>query len=636
MSSPSTPEQLIHSNQADDTRKVVLALQRSGREPAGRLASYRTRVISMIAARVAAVLDGRVGWDRLPRPLALVTLGGLRVALREKNLHDTSSLPATNQPPLKAPSPHHLTSRTVDGSYNDLDEPAVGMAGSRFGRNILLDKIVPATESEVMSPNPREVSRALLTRHEFLPATTVNSLAAAWLQFMVKDWFSHGTSPKDNPWVVPLAADDPWPERPMRIMRTPDDPTRPKNVDGIPQTYVNVNSHWWDGSQIYGVNADEQKFVRTGVDGKLRVLDNGLLPLPTDPALDPSRVPGFWLGLEMMRTLFTHEHNAICDRLCDAYPVWGDEEIFQRARLVNAALLAKIHTVEWTPAVFGHPTINTALRTNWFGLAGEQVRRAFGRISNNEVISGIPGGATNNSGVPFSLTEEFVAVYRMHPLIRDEWKFRSASNDATLQDCMFRDIAGPAAVELMKRISMTDLLYSFGTLHPGVVTLHNYPQFLQEYERPDGHLQDLGATDILRTRELGVPRYNEFRRLLRLKPAKDFDALTSNPEWASEISRVYNGDIEQVDLVIGLYAERLPAGFASSDTGFRIFILMASRRLNADRFFTDYYTPACYSQIGLDWIDNNNMASVLLRHYPQLRPSMASVSNAFKPWAYIN
>jgi hypothetical protein len=63
---------------------------------------------------------------------------------------------------------------------------------------------------------------------------------------------------------------------------------------------------------------------------------------------------------------------------------------------------------------------------------------------------------------------------------------------------------------------------------------------------------------------------------------------------------------------------------------------MASRRLNADRFFTDYYTPACYSQIGLDWIDNNNMASVLLRHYPQLRPSMASVSNAFKPWAHIN
>ena len=37
---------------------------------------------------------------------------------------------------------------------------------------------------------------------------------------MIRDWFSHGTSPKENPWVVDLAADDPWPERPMQIMRT--------------------------------------------------------------------------------------------------------------------------------------------------------------------------------------------------------------------------------------------------------------------------------------------------------------------------------------------------------------------------------------------------------------------------------
>lgn len=593
---------------------------------------YRKTPITTIVAAVSAVVDRWVGWDKLPTPLGLLTLFGLRATLRQRNLYDTSSLAATNRPPLKAPSPSDRTGRTTDGSYNDLDNPTVGMAGSRFWRNIPLDKMVPATESEVLYPNPREISRALFTRTEFLPATTVNSLAASWLQFVVKDWFNHGTSPKENPWVVPLADDDSWPERPMRIMRTPDDPTRPKNADGMPQTHINVSTHWWDGSQVYGVNAVEQKFLRTGVDGKLHVLDNGLLPLPTDPALDPSRVPGFWLGIEMLRTLFTREHNAICDRLRQAYPEWDDEEIFQRARLVNAALLAKIHTIEWTPAVFGHPTINAALRINWFGIAGEQVRRTFGRISDNEAISGIPGSKTDDSGVPYAITEEFVAVYRMHPLIRDEWKFRSASDDSTLRDCKFRDIAGPAALEVMKQISMTDLFYSFGTLHPGVVTLHNYPRFLQEYERPDGHLQDLCATDILRTRELGVPRYNEFRRLLRLAPAKDFHALTPNPEWAKEISRVYNGDIEQVDLLVGLYAERLPAGFASSDTGFRIFILMANRRLNADRFFTDYYTPAAYSQIGLDWIDDNNLASVLLRHYPQLRPSMASITNAFKPW----
>jgi Animal haem peroxidase len=40
---------------------------------------------------------------------------------------------------------------------------------------------------------------------------------------------------------------------------------------------------------------------------------------------------------------------------------------------------------------------------------------------------------------------------------------------------------------------------------------------------------DVAATDILGIRELGVPRYNEFRRLLRLAPAKDFESLTDNP-----------------------------------------------------------------------------------------------------------
>ena len=95
---------------------------------------------------------------------------------------------------------------------------------------------------------------------------------------------------------------------------------------------------------------------------------------------------------------------------------------------------------------------------------------------------------------------------------------------------------------------------------------------------------------------------------------------------------MYDNDIEQVDLTIGMFAEPLPAGFAFSDTAFRIFILMASRRLNSDRFFTTDYTPQVYTQVGLDWINNNDMSSVLLRHYPHLRPALRSVKNAFAPW----
>jgi hypothetical protein len=185
----------------------------------------------------------------------------------------------------------------------------------------------------------------------------------------------------------------------------------------------------------------------------------------------------------------------------------------------------------------------------------------------------------------------------------------------------------------MAKVSQPDLLYSFGTMHPGLVTLHNFPRDLQTFQRPDGKLMDLGAVDILRSRELGVPRYNQFRRLLHLEPAASFDDLTDNPVWAEEIRRVYQGDIEAVDLSVGMFAEPKPKGFAFSDTAFRIFALMASRRLNSDRFFTRDYTPQVYTQAGLDWIDDNTMLTVLQRHHPELTPAMRTVTNAFQPWS---
>ena len=151
----------------------------------------------------------------------------------------------------------------------------------------------------------------------------------------------------------------------MRIMRVMDDPTRPASAAGQPPTFVNTSSHWWDASQIYGQSLDYQKFVRAGHDGKLRVEPDGSLPLPpgkTDG--NPTEEPGFWIGLAMLQTLFTYEHNAVCDMLRGNYPTWNDEEVFQRARLIIAALIAKIHTVEWTPAVISHPTTVANIRAN--------------------------------------------------------------------------------------------------------------------------------------------------------------------------------------------------------------------------------------------------------------------------------
>ena len=593
---------------------------------------YRGSLPWRVFCAVSASFDRRWGWSRLPKPLALAVLVGLRTTLRRQNLHDTNDLPSANGPTPPDPHDQHRTQRTSDGSWNDMARPQTGMAGARFGRNVPLGSVTAITPADVLTPSPRAVSRRLMTRQQLDAADGVNSLVAAWLQFMIHDWFSHGESPQDDPWVVELADDDDWHERPMTILRTRDDPTRADGGRAAPRTSVNVLTHWWDGSSIYGNSSAETAARRSFFDGKLTLEADGSVPRPSDPAKDPAQVPGFWLGLGLLVTLFTHEHNAICDRLKAASPTSEDEQLFQRARLVNAALLAKIHTVEWTPAVISHPTAVAGLRANWWGLAGERVSRLFGRISGHEEVSGIPGSHADHYGIPYSLTEEFAAVYRMHPLLRDDWSLRAVADDTTLRECTFRDISGPPGADVLRDLDTDDLLYSFGTQPPGLVSLHNYPRFLQEYERPDGRIVDLAATDIVRTREMGVPRYNEFRRLLHLNAFPSIDALTDNPAWAREISDVYDGDVEKVDLSVGLFAERRPKGFAFSDTAFRIFVLMASRRLNSDRFLTDQYTSAVYTQAGLDWVADSTLADVLRRHHPRLEPALSGLANAFAAW----
>jgi hypothetical protein len=480
-----------------------------------------------------------------------------------------------------------------------------------------------------MEPNPRLVSRELLTRNEFQPATTLNLLAGAWIQFEVHDWFSHGKNEAQDPWVVPLDDDDPWPEHPMQIPRTREDPSPEL---GEAPTFVTDDTHWWDGSQIYGRDPEFAHALRSGEHGKLRLDEHGLPPVELEAHVDLSGVAGnFWVGLGLLHSLFMREHNAVCDHLHATHPELGDDELYDKARLVVAALMAKIHTVDWTPAIIAHPTTVVALRTNWWGLEGERLDKRLGRVTSNEVIRGIPGSPTNHHGVPYSLTEEFVAVYRMHPLIPDEFSFRSLADDRVLQERTLPEIGALHVRERFQEMSVLDMLYSFGTSHPGAITLHNYPRFLQHFDRADGTLVDLAAIDVLRVRERGVPRYNQFRRLLHLKPFETFEEMADTPEHADELRRIY-GDVERVDTMIGMYAERKPKGFGFSDTAFRIFILMASRRLESDRFFTRDYRPEVYTQEGLDWVENNSMRTLLLRHFPELAPALQGVSNPFAPW----
>ena len=53
------------------------------------------------------------------------------------------------------------------------------------------------------------MSQRLLARTEFKPATTLNLLAAAWIQFQVHDWFDHGDNESERPFAIPLESGRP-------------------------------------------------------------------------------------------------------------------------------------------------------------------------------------------------------------------------------------------------------------------------------------------------------------------------------------------------------------------------------------------------------------------------------------------
>ena len=569
-------------------------------------------------------------WYRQPLPLALGSLVQMRDDLRARNLYDTEEPPFPKRGPNDPLPPDVAQARTADGTYNDLNYPAMGSAGARFGRNFPLDFVHP-DKANLMNPSPREVSVKLLARGEFQPAGFLNLLTATWIQFMVHDWFAHRQS-QTAKHLIPLSADDPWPERPMSVPQSEVSPAPDRSTH--PPAFINDNTHWWDASQLYGSGAQAAAKLRTGIDGKLKIGADGKMLV--DPATG-EELTGFedngWVGLSMLHGLFVAEHNAICDMLKRRYPDWDDATLYGKARLVNVALIAKIHTVEWTPAILPNPITRKAMHTNWYGLAGDELQEAFAFLNQSEVLGGIPGSPTEHHSAPYSLTEEFVSVYRLHSLVPDQFTIRSVETGEVVAEYQLPEIFGRRGREEMHKLSLADLFYSFGIAHPGAVRLHNFPNQLRALRKDDGTNLDLAAIDILRDRERGVPRYNQFRRLLRKEPVGSFEELTGGDQaLAAELRSVYGSDLEKVDVMVGLHAEPLPEGFGFSETAFRIFVLMASRRLKSDRFFTADYTDAMYTPEGMAWIRANGMFDVIRRHVPGTAAAFEGVENPFAPW----
>ncbi|TYB61362.1 catalase [Nonomuraea sp. PA05] len=594
----------------------------------------RNLVVGALLRGTFGVVNRHIPWHRLPTWIGLLNVATIRQVLRRDNLIDTEVRrgPPQTHPVPTPPDDSLLVRRTYDGTCNDLSAPAMGALGAPFGRNL-----PPVYRPDLFDePNPVVVSRELLHRDTFLPARSLNVIAAAWIQFQVHDWVDHKRCPPGAASVeVPLPYGMTWtntpggaPESVMRFAENED--LRPAGGTGPPILSANAASHWWDGSEVYGGDESVARSLREPDGGaSLRLEDGHLVPGPDGIPITGFR-DNWWLGLSVMHTLFAREHNAVCRALREEYPGMAEEAVYHTARLVVSALIAKIHTVEWTPAILATELIDIGLKANWQGPPKSWLTHLGLWLADAHALTGIPGTLPDHHGAPYSLTEDFVTVYRMHPLIPDDYQLADHRSGRPLETLGFAGVQGAATEPVMRRTGLANSLYSLGIAHPGAITLRNFPRALQAFER-DGEIIDLSVVDLVRTRRRAVPRYNDFRAGLHRPRLRRFEDLTTDPDLLARLRDVYRS-VDDIDTMVGLFAENPPERFGFSDTAFRIFILMASRRLQSDRFLTVDFRPEIYTPLGMDWIARNGMTSVILRHCPELAAVLPRTTSAFAPW----
>ena len=107
--------------------------------------------------------------------------------------------------------------------------------------------------------------------------------------------------------------------------------------------------------------------------------------------------------------------------------------------------------------------------------------------------------------------------------------------------------------------------------------------------------------------------------------------------WSRPAAKAFpKGGYEKGKVEQGRYGPiypRSPTCYGFGETLFQVFTVMATRRLQADRFFTNDFRAEVYTPEGMAWIADTSMKGILLRHYPELASTgLGGVANAFYPW----
>ncbi len=460
--------------------------------------------------------------------------------------------------------------RTIDGSNNHATLSQLGAAGTPLIRRNYLPAYANAFGamiSDAQRVGARTISNTLMAQSASIPNNRgLSNYISAWGQFLDHDidlsTTSNGAATNGSaPIVTP--AGDPLGPGPISF-------TRSNFVIIGHREQVNEVTTYIDASQVYGSDAARAAALRTngGTGAKLRTSANNLLPYNTAGLANQNNGPTpasqlFLAGdiranenllLTSLQTVFVREHNRLVDKIAVQQPALNAEQQYQLARKIVGAEIAAITYKEFLPALMGSsaPTVagykydqgEEATITNSFAhaafrfghsvlpstvtlvdAAGGQTSLGLGSISSN------PNQLTNNPGL-------------LDQLLRG----------AAVQRCEEVDLKMVNAVRNIM----------FGP--------------------PGAGGTDLGAVDIQRGRDHGLPDYNTLREAYGLAKVTSFNQITSDAATRQALASLY-GSVNNIDPFVGGLAESHVAGSSLGPLFQAIIGQQFTRLRDADRLF---------------------------------------------------
>ena len=485
--------------------------------------------------------------------------------------------PAPLPPPKPGPAPQPrpgIMYRSIDGSGNNLVKTALNAVGADFSRVGVAHFSDGVSALRTDLPNPRAVSNTVVDGNGATPnAEGLSGMMYAWGQFVDHD-INLTLSDNVTHIDITVPAGDSTLSGSIPLTRSVIDPLT--GVAGKPATTTNNVTGWLDGSMVYGSDTTTAASLRNA-DGHLLTSQGNNLPI-----VDGAFVAGDIRvqenpDLTALQTLFVREHNRQVDKLQLAHPDWTGDQLYQQARAIVTAEIARITYNEFLPHLLGANAIKPY--------------RGY------------------NSAVDASLTEEFAgAAFRLgHSIVsanleKTDEQGNLIGEAVTLKDAFFQDPADFAAdsgADGLVRHLTNDL--------SNALDVHIVDDLRNFLFGPSAGL-DLAAINLQRGRDLGLGTLNETRAALGLKPYTSFSQITSDAATAAALQAAY-GDVNKVELWIGGLAEDHLSGAMLGQT-FGVIVARQFQTLrDGDRF---WYQNQGFDPATMREIESTTLSSVIL------------------------